>query len=575
MYRKIIIISAILVFTLPACLAQNDTDYAKKLSTFVSKQLQKKKVTGLSVALSIDGKTVLSEGFGFAHKEKNIRARAETQYAIGSISKVVTSTAVLRLYSEGKIDIDKPYKNYVPEFNMKRHFADNTPVTVRHLLAHFGGIPRVHAKGFSTKDDQPQSRILEIANNGYMSAPPGVVNQYSDWGSDLLGLLVEKVSGQKIQDYVSSQVFKPLGMEQGGFGPLDETGSYVNGKLTPTYEYSYPGSDGANASAQDLMKLGQMYLNKGRVNGVSYLSEDITRQSLTPQFTDAPLNYSKKQGLMWDIYRYSKYTRISKGGIHEPFFSMLYIVPEFNMVLAVCSNSNSTGAINRAIYGNVIDHLLKTRPAKTIRSSHHSMKPEALSDQDMNKLEGIYSTDEGMVEIKRAGDKFKVTFAANGKTLNATPYNNKTLRIKAKLLGLIPVHVMDIFWDEYNGEIVVGEQYASGRRSVGGVKIVDKPIPSKWKAALGKYAVVNLKDNEYAHLQELELLINEYGLLEVKGEVIYPRSFKFRLPLSAVSEKQAIIPGYSFDFFSGETVEMNTESNKPTLLFSGYKFQKQ
>lgn len=574
MYR-IIVTYVLLVFTLPACLAQNDADFAKKLSAFISKQQRKKDVTGLSVALSIDGQVVLSEGYGYAHKEKNIRASANTPYAIGSISKIFTSTAVLRLHSEGKIDIDKPYTDYVPEFKMKRHFSDDTPITVRHLLAHFGGLPRVHAKGFSTKDDLPQSRILDIANNGYLVAPPGVVNQYSDWGSDLLGLLVEKVACQKIQDYVSTEVFKPLSMEQGSFGPLDKTASYMHGKLTPTYEYSYPGSDGVNASALDIMKLGQMYLDKGKINGVPYLSEDITRQAMTPQFPDAPLNYSKGQGLMWDIRKFSKYTRISKGGIHEPFYSMLYIIPEFNMVLAVCSNSNSTGAINRAIYGKVIEHLRNTRPTKTIRKFEHVMKPEPLSDEAMDKLTGMYSTDEGMVKIKRDKDKFKVTFLANGKTLTATPYSNKTLRIKAKLLGLVPVHVMDIFWDEYNGQIVVGEQYSNGNRSVGGVKIEEKPIPAAWRAALGKYTVVNSKDNEYAHMQELELLINKYGILEVKGEVVYPQSFKFRLPLSAISDNQAIIPGYSFDFFAGETVEMNTDKNRPTLLLSGYKFQKQ
>ena len=570
---KRIILIIITIISLSSCYGQQHQGFYLTLDKFISKQLKKKDVTGLSVALMIDGELVLSKGYGYANKEENIPAAESTPYAIGSISKIVTSTAILKLYNDGLIDIDEPYVKYVPDFVMKQHFVEDTPFTIRHLLSHFAGLPRLHAKAFMTKDERPLSRILDISRDNYKIAKPGVVKQYSDWGTDLLGILVEKVTNQKLQDYVKENVFKPLGMQRSTYGDLT-TKSYVNGIPTPTYEYSYASSDGVNASAIDIMKLGQVYLNQGKSDNGIFISPRIAKDALTPQFTDATLNFGNDQGLMWDIRKLKRYTRISKGGIHEPFYSMLYVVPEFNMTLAICSNSNSSGSIHYEIYAEVISYLKKIKDDQATGVKYPEMVPEALSESNMSKLEGTYSTDEGIVDIKRDKDKFKITFDSQGKTLIGTPYANKTLRIKAKLLGLIPIHVMDIFWDEVNGEIVVGEQYSYGRRSLGGVKMIKRPIPSSWTEAIGKYVISNRGSNEYTHFEEVELVMNKYGLLELRGNVIYPGEFKLKIPLSPISENQSIVPGYSFEFFAGETIELSEHNGKQTITLSGYKMTK-
>ncbi|MDN5201882.1 serine hydrolase domain-containing protein [Fulvivirgaceae bacterium BMA10] len=569
---KHIILFTLMIVNLGSCFGQSHNDFRVTLDKFISKQKDKLKVTGVSVALMIDDEVILSKGYGYADKENHLLATDKTQYAVGSISKLATSTAVLRLYSENKIDIDKPYVHYVPEFSMNKHFQENAPFTVRHLLAHFAGIPRVHAKGYSMKQERPLSRILEISKKSYLIAPPGTVNQYSDWGTDLLAVLVEKVSGQGFEEYMEEAIFKPLAMHDSNYGFLQGTKSYNKSSLTPTYEYSYVGSDGLNSTAVDLMRLGQIYLNRGKSATKQFLNENIAYSALTPQFEDAPLNFSKGQGLMWDIRQFGQFTRISKGGIHEPFYSMLYIIPELHMSLAICSNSNSSGAIHWRIYGEVIQHLSKKKKDQGTGTTHPPIRPEELSVNEMNKLAGVYSTDEGIVNIEKKGRKFKITFEAMGKTFTGIPYSNNTIRIKARLLGFIPIHIMDIFWREVNKEIVVGEQYANGHRSLGGVKIKRKTIPAEWQQALGKYQATNLQHDEYAHLREIELKINKHQILEISGQVEYPRKFPLQLALLPLSENLAIVPGYSFEFFAGETIERFQRDGQNVILLSGYEF---
>lgn len=569
---KRFIILVLLCTIISQGIGQGHDALKNSLNKFIPKQLNKHKVTGINVAIMIDNELVLSSGYGYANKEAGTLVDEDTQFAIGSVSKLITATAVLKLYSEGKINIDKPYIDYVSEFSMKQHFDGNQPFTVRHLLAHFAGLPRLYAKGFLLKEDRPQSRILDISKESYLISAPGIVNQYSDWGTDLLAVLVEKVSGKTIQDYVKDEVFTPLNMINSSYGQLTETKSYQKGVLSPTYAYSYAGSDGVNATARDLVNLGQLYLNQGQFGGRTFLSKAIAQEAFKPQFSDAPLNFGKDDGLMWDIRQFSQYTRLSKGGIHEPFFTMLYVIPKYNMTMAVCSNSNSGTAIHRAIYGKVIDYLKKEKEGRSTGLTVPEMKPVKLTDAQLLKLEGLYSTDEGMVNMVKSGSKLKVTFAANGKTLVATPYSNNTMKLKFKLLGLIPVHVMDIFLEEVNGEIVVGEQYSNGRRSLGGVKMDKKPIPAFWREATGKYKVTNIVDSEHQSLNGVELKINQYGVLELSGRVQYPNKFSFQLPLSPLSDQHAIIPGYSFDFFAGETVELTIKNGKRVIKMSGYEF---
>ncbi|KAE9417472.1 hypothetical protein Angca_004383, partial [Angiostrongylus cantonensis] len=97
-------------------------------------------IPGLSVGVSVDGRTVWREGFGFANIESGSRCTADSIMRIASISKPITASITARLVQEGKLDLDKPIQTYLPEFPKKKFDGKSVDITTRQLLSHTGGI---------------------------------------------------------------------------------------------------------------------------------------------------------------------------------------------------------------------------------------------------------------------------------------------------------------------------------------------------------------------------------------------------------------------------------------------------
>ena len=112
---------------------QGDYSSLKKYMTrFIDEKMKKNQIIGLSLALVDDQKIVWAEGFGFADKENKIQATNETVYKTGSISKLLTAVAALKLVSRGRIDLNKPVKVYIPNFHIKSRFKNYEPITIHH-----------------------------------------------------------------------------------------------------------------------------------------------------------------------------------------------------------------------------------------------------------------------------------------------------------------------------------------------------------------------------------------------------------------------------------------------------------
>lgn len=544
-----------------------------KLNAFIAKNMKALDVTGLSVALVVDGKEVVHRGYGHEDFEAGIPATRDTEYAVGSVSKLITGATVMKLHQAGLLDIDQPFRNYVPEFTMKKHFSGPIDFTPRHLLAHYAGLPRLHARNFLLKNPLPQQRILDYSEDNYLIAPAGYVYQYSDWGSDLLAVLVERVSGMPFEQYVKQEVLGPLEMTRSHYDPVGSK-SYNKGKLTPTYRFGYLGSDGLTSTVEDLTKFAQMYINGGKAEEDQFFSKEIVQETFSPQFDTAPLNLNRTQGLMWNMRKFDGYTRISKGGIHEPFFSQVYIVPELELTLVICSNSNSDSRIHGRIYREVIREVLDSKGMSGETTKKKQRKVQ-LSLTEMARIEGIYNTDQGIVEMRRKGKKFKIHFSKEGTTVVGTPLEGHRIRLDYKLLGFIPIHIMNIFWEEIDDQIVVGEVHSDGYRSLGGVKMALTTIPESWKTAVGNYQLTNLSDDEHKTIDRVKLKMNDAGILEININVVYPRKFSLQSALKPMNESLARVPGYSFEFFAGETIRLEYRDGIPSLVVSGYVFERE
>ncbi|HVS07440.1 MAG TPA: serine hydrolase domain-containing protein [Candidatus Dormibacteraeota bacterium] len=197
--------------------ADSGPDYAA-VDRYVQDQVNEARIPGLALGIVHGAQVTHLQGFGRADSGGR-PVTPQTPFIIGSISKSFTAVAVLQLAEAGKVDLDAPVQRYLPEFRLADPHA-SAAMTTRHLLNQTSGIPT--SAGITPLSEpvsslEAQVRALVTVTP---SAQPGRQYEYSNSNYEVLGRLVETVSGQGYGDYVQEHIFAPLGMEH-SFASLD------------------------------------------------------------------------------------------------------------------------------------------------------------------------------------------------------------------------------------------------------------------------------------------------------------------------------------------------------------------
>ena len=240
---------------------------------------------GASVVVGRKGAAVWEKGFGrLSWSPVSTAVDAEkTIYDIASLSKVVgTTTAIMILYDEKKVDLDAPVFRYLPAFSG----GAKDQVTVRELLTHRSGLP-------AGRDLWRIAHSPQEARDLVLSTPleysPDQAYIYSDLGADILGMIVESVSGERLDRFLERRVFGPLGMRDTFYRPADSLryriaptevtpprGYPLRGEVHDENAYALggiAGHAGLFSTAADLSIFAQMMLNGGTYDGVSVITE--------------------------------------------------------------------------------------------------------------------------------------------------------------------------------------------------------------------------------------------------------------------------------------------------------------
>jgi len=189
--------------------------------------MEEGKIPGLAFAVLVEGEVVLMDAFGWADIESQRPMERTTVLNVGSVSKLVTSTAVVQLWEQGKVDLDFDVNRYLP-FEL-RHPASDRPITLRQLLTHTAGIQDGPSYGASyacgdpavTLEDWlrgylvPEGRFYSEEN--FVGAGPGAAYEYSNVGYGLLGLIAEQVADRDFMELTRERIFAPLGMTSTGW----------------------------------------------------------------------------------------------------------------------------------------------------------------------------------------------------------------------------------------------------------------------------------------------------------------------------------------------------------------------
>jgi CubicO group peptidase (beta-lactamase class C family) len=175
--------------------------------------IKSKNIPGMAFGIVADGKLIYTKYYGKSNIEKNIAVGKNTAFRIASMTKSATAMAILQLRDAGKINLDAPAAQYIPEIKkLKPITTDAPPITVRDLLTHRAGFPEDNPYGDRQLGDSEKELTEQLLEQISLSNAPGITYEYSNLGFAMLGRIISNVTKQPYQKYISEHIFKPLGM---------------------------------------------------------------------------------------------------------------------------------------------------------------------------------------------------------------------------------------------------------------------------------------------------------------------------------------------------------------------------
>ncbi|MBA3633687.1 MAG: beta-lactamase family protein [Acidobacteria bacterium] len=361
---------------------------ADEVNKYVRAQLAERHIPGAAIAVIKNGRVVKAEGYGLASVEFNAPATKETVFEIGSISKQMTAAAIMLLVEEGKINLDEKIKRYLP----------NTPdswknVSVRNLLTHTSGIKSYTGlSGFELTKRLKRDEFIKALSTHPLEFEAGANWKYSNSGYNLLGFIIEAVSGKSYWNFMRERIFKPLGMNSTG----DRDPQYIIRNRATGYEWENNRLVGRDYDLTDVFSAGAivstvMDLAKwdAALRNDSLLKKESKAQIWTPVlFNDRkPYPY----GFGWNVTEFRGHRLISHGGQTAGFAANISRYTDDDLTVIVLTNLGDQGlggAIARGIAKNYIPAIsLKTIKAQTESDAKVStMLKTALRERLENKL---------------------------------------------------------------------------------------------------------------------------------------------------------------------------------------------
>jgi CubicO group peptidase (beta-lactamase class C family) len=302
-----------------------------RIDKLLQQYTDQNKIAGAVALVLRDGKPVYERAFGWSDKEAGRRMTTSTLFRIASQSKAITSTAVLALVEEGKIGLEEPVGHFIPTFAKTsvavkedsgiKIVPAERPITIRHLLTHTAGIsygtdPQVRdayaAKGlgpaagngwYTADKDEPICETMERLGTLPFVSQPGEAFVYG-YNTDILGCVVEKASGMKLDEFVRTRITGPLGLKDTRFfiPPAERDrlaavyasgsdglivraaeGSKGQGHYIDGPRKSFAGGAGLTSTAHDYARFLEMIRNGGALDGVRILGSRTAELMTTNQ----------------------------------------------------------------------------------------------------------------------------------------------------------------------------------------------------------------------------------------------------------------------------------------------------
>jgi len=367
------------------------------IQTWIKAQIDYNNIPGMSISIVYDQDILWTQGFGFADRDKKIKAQPSTIYSICSISKLFTSISVMQLRDKGKIDLDEPIKTYLSWFEIQDKYPKAPEITLRRILTHSSGLPRESAYPYWIGPDYPFPTLEEIKKkiSSQEELYPGATYfQYSNLGMALAGHIVGEVSGIPYDQYVEENILNPLGLENTSPEiPLHKR----NGQLATGYsgklreggrkhipEYQVRGIAPAAGFASTVLDLGRFASWQFRLlenDEFEILDPYTLREMHRVHWVDP--DWDTYWGLGFSVSRRGDKTFVGHGGSCPGYRSQLLLCPKDKTAVVVMTNASDVSPRDSAheIFDIITPAISKVLEKPDETEAH---------DPDLEKYTGRY-----------------------------------------------------------------------------------------------------------------------------------------------------------------------------------------
>lgn len=511
--------------------AQVPDQYAgvvQKLTALVEREAKDKKIPAMSIALVEDQRVIWSKGFGHQDRDGKVPATEQTIYRVGSVSKLFTDVAIMQLVEDGKIDLDAPVTNYLPDFKpfMK---PEQKPITLRMLMSHRSGLIRESPVGNYFDPTGPSLEDTVASVNGIpLVYAPGEKIKYSNAAIAAVGLAVQKVRGEEFTKSVEKTVLGPLGMKSSSFSPDRD---FVKKNLAaatmwtyhgrefpaPTFELGMAPAGCMYSTVTDLSKFLACLFAEGKIEGDQLLKPETLAAMLKPQF--APADAKDGFGIGFALSQLDGQKRIGHGGAIYGFSTELAALPSEKLGVVVVSSRDVTNAVTTRIADDALRLLLAAKAGKPLPEL---VETKPLKPEDAKALVGRYAAGDRTLEIHELFGKVIATPGRGG-------FRTELRADGAKLRGDDAMSFGPMIEKADEG-LKLGDRIY---KRVAAVPVPDAP-PAKWNGLIGEYG--------WDH--------NTLFILERDGKLNALIEWVFLYPLTEIDENVFAFP--DFGLYHGE-----------------------
>ncbi len=322
---------------------------AKLLDSYLTRLAEEKAFSG-GVLIVQGNETILKKGYGFANREKRLGYTSSTLGSIGSITKLFTATAILKLVEQGKLNLSDPLSRFFTAVP-----SDKKDITIHQLLTHSSGFVEFLEGDQGDFEVIKTDLFLKRAFAQPLAFKPGSKAIYTNVGMSILGIVIEQVSGMDYEQFLKKQLFEPNGIQEIAYTYPDAytdriAFGYKNGSPWGTHQQRYEKAGGGpywNLKANGGLEVSLDDMEKWVIAFTKHtvLSQNSIQQMFTKQVAEEGYGGDSYFGYGCNISKSRRGTPlIDNGGSNGVYHARLIRLPEENMIFYVITNNNAVNA---------------------------------------------------------------------------------------------------------------------------------------------------------------------------------------------------------------------------------------